>query len=57
VEREWNSHVGGCIICLIFPRTYPSLYTVCERKKRAQEALAYNALVQRWPEIARLAEE
>ncbi len=33
------------------------LYTVCERKKRAQEALAYNALVQSWPEIARLAAE
>jgi putative DNA methylase len=31
------------------------LYTLCERKKRAQEALAYNALVQSWPEIERLA--
>lgn len=31
------------------------LYTVCERKRRAQEALAYNALVQSWPEIVRLA--
>jgi putative DNA methylase len=33
------------------------LYTLCERKKRAQEALAYNALVQSWPEIIRLARE
>jgi putative DNA methylase len=33
------------------------LYTICERKKRAQEALSYNALVQSWPEIARLAGE
>jgi putative DNA methylase len=33
------------------------LYTLCERKKRAAEALAYNALVQSWPEIARLAGE
>jgi putative DNA methylase len=33
------------------------LYTVCERKKRAQEALSYNGLVQSWPEIARLARE
>jgi putative DNA methylase len=33
------------------------LYTLCERKKRAQEALRYNALVQSWPEIARLARE
>ena len=33
------------------------LYTVCERKKRAAEALAYNGLVQSWPEITRLARE
>jgi len=33
------------------------LYTVCERKKRAAEALAYNALAQSWPEISRLARE
>jgi putative DNA methylase len=26
-------------------------------KKRAAEALAYNGLVQSWPEIARLAQE
>jgi putative DNA methylase len=33
------------------------LYTLCERKKRAAEALAYNALVQSFPEITRLARE
>jgi putative DNA methylase len=33
------------------------LYTVCERRKRAAEALAYNGLVQSWPEITRLARE
>jgi putative DNA methylase len=33
------------------------LYTVCERKGWPQEALAYNALVVSWPEIARLAAE
>jgi putative DNA methylase len=33
------------------------LYTLCERKKRAAEALAYNGLVQSWPEIMRLARE
>jgi putative DNA methylase len=33
------------------------LYTVCERKKRANEALAYNGLVQSWPEMLRLARE
>ena len=31
------------------------LYTGCERKKRATDALAYNGLVQSWPEISRLA--
>ena len=29
------------------------LYTTCERKGWAQEALSYNALVVAWPEIAR----
>jgi len=33
------------------------LYAVCERKKRAREALSYNALVQSFPEIGRLAQE
>jgi putative DNA methylase len=31
------------------------LYTLCERKKRATEAMSYNGLVQSWPEISRLA--
>lgn len=33
------------------------LYTVCERKKRATDAVSYNALVQSWPEIVRLAQQ
>jgi putative DNA methylase len=33
------------------------LYSICERKKRSQDALAYNALVQSWPEIQRMAQE
>ena len=33
------------------------LYVVCERKKRTAEALAYNGLVQSFPEIVRLARE
>jgi putative DNA methylase len=33
------------------------LFDICERKKRSQEAQAYNALVLAWPEIARLARE
>jgi putative DNA methylase len=31
------------------------LYVICERKKWAQEALAFNSLVVSWPEIVRLA--
>ena len=30
------------------------LYTLCERKKRAADALTYNGLVQSWPELMRL---
>jgi putative DNA methylase len=33
------------------------LYTACERRKRNSEALAYNGLVQSWPEIVRLSRE
>lgn len=33
------------------------LYTICERRKRSPEALAYNGLVQSWPEIMRLAQD
>lgn len=32
------------------------LYTLCERKKWAQEALAYNSLVVAWPEIVKLSQ-
>ncbi len=33
------------------------LYVVSERKRRAADALAYNSLVQSWPEIVRIAGE
>ena len=33
------------------------LYVLCDRKKRAAEALSYNALVQSFPEIDRLGRE
>ena len=33
------------------------LYTICERKGRAAEALSYNSLVQSWPEITRLSRQ
>ncbi|MEI8198094.1 MAG: hypothetical protein WCI73_19540, partial [Phycisphaerae bacterium] len=32
------------------------LYSICERKKWSQEALAYNSLVIAWPEISKLAQ-
>lgn len=32
------------------------LYNICERKMRAPEALAYNSLVQSWPEIQSLSQ-
>ena len=31
------------------------LYTICDRKKWAQEAVAYNSLVVAWPELVKLA--
>ena len=33
------------------------LYSICERRRRSAEAQTYNALVQSWPEMARLAQE
>ena len=33
------------------------LYSLCERRKRATEALSYNALVQSWPQIVELARQ
>lgn len=33
------------------------LYALCERKKRTNEAMSYNGLVQSWPEIIRLSRE
>jgi putative DNA methylase len=31
------------------------IYTICERKKWANEALAYNGMVIAWPELTKLA--
>ncbi len=33
------------------------LYRICDQKNRSQEAVDYNALVQSWPEVARLAQQ
>jgi len=33
------------------------LYMICDRKKRLVEALAYNKLIQSWPEIMRFAQD
>jgi putative DNA methylase len=32
------------------------LYTICDRKGLAKEALSYNSLVQSWPEILSLSQ-
>jgi len=32
-------------------------YTVCERRKWAQDAIGYNALVLSWPDLKRQADE
>jgi hypothetical protein len=40
-----------------FTLNFYRLYSICERKKRAQDAMAYNSLVQSWPEIQRIAQE
>ena len=33
------------------------LYRICDQKNRSQEAIGYNALVQSWSEVARLAQQ
>jgi len=35
-------------------RLFFEMLPLCERKKRAAEALSYNGLVQSWPEMERL---
>ena len=47
--------VGGALGEIAHDLAY-RLYTISERKKSAQEALAYNSLVVSWPEITRLAQ-
>jgi adenine-specific DNA methylase len=50
--RTWKGAQGLAVRELAY-----CLYNLCERKKRAAEALSYNGLVQSWPEISRLAAE
>ena len=33
------------------------LYRICDQKNRSQDAQSYNALVQSWPEVARIAQQ
>ncbi len=64
----WALDQGGELAAAVLLQAAPSLadaardlayrlYSTCERKKWAAEALAYNSLVIAWPEIARLAVE
>lgn len=57
-----SERMAGDLVAKLGPRSENArqlayrLYTISERKKRAAEALSYNALVQSWPEIIRLAQ-
>ena len=50
----YQERFGGAEVA---PELAFRFYALCERKKRAPEARAYNGLVQSWPEIVRLARE
>lgn len=51
---EFIARLGGTRAELARDLSY-RLYTICERRKWAKDALQYNALVQTWPEANRLA--
>ncbi len=51
---DLNARLGGTRAELARDLSY-RLYTICERRKWAKDALQYNALVQAWPEATRLA--
>ncbi len=51
---ELTARLGGARAELARDLSY-RLYTLCERRKWAKDALQYNALVQAWPEATRLA--
>jgi len=54
--EQWSSGMFNSAELKLYDEGY-RLYTLCERKKRAAEAMSYNGLVQSWPEIMRLAQE
>jgi len=51
---DLTARLGGARAELARDLSY-RLYTLCERRKWAKDALQYNALVQAWPEATRLA--
>jgi len=63
LETEGGEKAAAHLLARLGPRAQPArdlayrLYTLCERKKWADDALAYNALVVAWPQLQRLAEE
>ncbi len=63
VLETGGESAAGTLVTKIGSKAEPArelcyrLYTISERRKRAAEALAYNGLVQSWPEITRLAHE
>ncbi len=60
-ELEKGETAAAGLLALLGGRAEPArelayrLYTICERKKWAREALGYNSLVQSWLELERLA--
>jgi putative DNA methylase len=62
LEADGESQAAG-LVAKLGTKAEPArelayrLYTLCERKKRSNEALSYNALVQSWLEITRLSNE
>jgi putative DNA methylase len=63
LETEGGEQAAAELLARLGPMAQPArdlayrLYTLCERKKWADDAQAYNALVVAWPELQKLAAE
>ena len=63
VHNQGGEGAAAALMTKLGPNAEPArelayrLYRICDQKNRSEEALAYNALVQSWPEVARLAQQ
>lgn len=63
LETDGGEKAAAELLARLGPHAQPArdlayrLYTLCERKKWADDALSYNSLVVAWPDLQRLAEE